>query len=125
MKVRHIAAALTLATLTATGVASIDLAARQTAAVPDAMFAPLKWRPVGPMRAGRTCSVSGHRSQPFTFYIGVCNGGVWKTTDAGTTWTPIFDDQPTQSIGAVAVAPSDPVLDVEYRVAGLHRRLEA
>ncbi len=121
MKVRHIAAALTLATLTAAGVASIDLAARQTAAVPDAMFAPLKWRPVGPMRAGRTCSVSGHRSQPFTFYIGVCNGGVWKTTDAGTTWMPIFDDQSTQSIGAVAVAPSDPNVIYVGSGEGLHR----
>ena len=64
------------------------------------------------MRGGRTCTGAGHRRQPFTFYIGACNGGVWKTTDAGTTWIPIFDDQPTQSIGAIAIAPSDPERDL-------------
>ena len=47
-------------------------------------------------------------SQPFTFYMGMVNGGVWKTINAGRTWTPIFDDQPTGSIGSIAVAPSDP-----------------
>ncbi len=56
-----------------------------------AMFEGLRWRPIGPMRASRTCTVAGHKSHPYTFYMGVCNGGVWKTTDAGTTWTPIFD----------------------------------
>ena len=68
----------------------------------------MQWRTIGPYRASRTSAAAGHRSQPFTFYIGVVNGGVWKTTDAGRTWTPIFDDQPTGSIGAIAVAPSDP-----------------
>ena len=68
----------------------------------------MRWRNVGPYRGGRTKAAAGHPSQPYTFYIGVCNGGVWKTTDAGRTWTPIFDDQPTGSIGSVAVAPSDP-----------------
>ncbi len=100
---------------------SPDITARQGAAVPSAMFAPLTWRPVGPMRAGRTCSLSGHKDQPFTFYIGVCNGGVWKTNDAGTTWTSLFDEQPTQSIGAVAVAPSDPSIIYVGSGEGLHR----
>ena len=68
----------------------------------------MKWRSIGPHRASRTRAAAGHRSQPFTFYTAAVNGGVWKTTDAGRTWTPIFDDQPTGSIGTVVVAPSDP-----------------
>src|SRR5207248_11593446 len=72
------------------------------------LFQELRWRSVGPHRGGRTKSAAGVASQPNVFYIGVCNGGVWKSTDYGRTWNPIFDDQPTGSIGAVAVAPSDP-----------------
>jgi photosystem II stability/assembly factor-like uncharacterized protein len=68
----------------------------------------LKWRHVGPFRGGRTVGATGVPQQPNVFYVGVNNGGVWKTNDYGRTWTPIFDGQPTQSIGAVAVAPSDP-----------------
>ena len=63
---------------------------------------------IGPFRAGRTVGAVGIPSQPNVFYIGVNNGGVWKTTDAGRTWQPIFDDQPTGSIGDIAIAPSNP-----------------
>lgn len=68
----------------------------------------LQWRCIGPFRAGRTVGAVGIPSQPNVFFIGVNNGGVWKTTDYGRTWQPIFDDQPTGSIGDIAVAPSDP-----------------
>ena len=68
----------------------------------------MRWRPIGPFRGGRTKAITGVPSQPSVFYAGAVNGGVWKTNDYGRTWTPIFDDQPTGSIGAIAVAPSDP-----------------
>src|ERR1044072_6797890 len=68
----------------------------------------MKWRMIGPFRAGRTVGATGVPGQPNVFYIGVNNGGVGKTTDYGHTWKQIFDDQPTGSIGALAVAPSQP-----------------
>lgn len=70
--------------------------------------ASLHWRQIGPTRAGRARALSGVPSQPNVFYIGFDNGGVWRSTDYGSTWIPIFDSQPTGSIGAIAVAPSDP-----------------
>src|SRR6185312_8662357 len=68
----------------------------------------MRWRSIGPLRAGRTRAAVGVPSQPNVFYIGAVNGGVWKTTDFGRSWNPIFDDQPTGSIGYIVVAPSDP-----------------
>ncbi len=68
----------------------------------------MRWRMVGPFRGGRTVAAVGIPAQPNVFYIGVNNGGVWKSTDYGRIWTPIFDSQPTGSIGAIAIAPSDP-----------------
>ena len=72
------------------------------------LFNEMHWRMIGPFRGGRTKAAAGIPSQPNVFYIGVVNGGVWKTTDYGRIWRPIFDDQPTGSIGAIAVALSDP-----------------
>ncbi|HEX7902971.1 MAG TPA: hypothetical protein VF487_03750 [Chitinophagaceae bacterium] len=71
-------------------------------------FNSMQWRMIGPHRGGRTVGAVGVPQQPNVFYIGVNNGGVWKTTDYGRTWFPIFDDQPTGSIGDIAVAPSNP-----------------
>jgi photosystem II stability/assembly factor-like uncharacterized protein len=74
---------------------------------PD-LYGGLRWRMIGPFRGGRTVAATGVPSQPNVFFVAASNGGVWKTTDYGRTWVPIFDDQPTGSVGALAVAPSDP-----------------
>ena len=71
-------------------------------------YAGLRWRMIGPFRAGRVNGVSGVPGQPTTFYFGSVGGGVWKTTNAGRTWKPVFDTQPIASIGAIGVAPSSP-----------------
>ncbi len=76
---------------------------------------------IGPFRGGRTRAACGVPSQPNVFYMGQVNGGVWKSDDYGRTWTPIFDHQPTQSIGAIAVAPSDPNIIYVGSGEGLHR----
>ena len=101
---------------------AVGLIPRATAQpVPPNLYQHLTWRMIGPYRAGRTVGATGVPGRPGVFYVGVNNGGVWKTTDYGRTWHPIFDDQPTSSIGDLAVAPSNP--DVLYvgTGEGLHR----
>ena len=68
----------------------------------------LRWRMIGPFRGGRSIAVSGVEGDPNTYYFGAVGGGVWKTTNGGITWKPIFDSQPIASIGALAVASSNP-----------------
>ena len=72
------------------------------------LYSEMHWRSIGPSRAGRARAVAGVPSQPNVAYIGFDNGGVWRSTDYGSTWHPLFDTQRTGSIGAIAVAPSDP-----------------
>ncbi|MGA8092937.1 MAG: hypothetical protein WB823_01605 [Steroidobacteraceae bacterium] len=72
------------------------------------LFSQMQWRPIGPLRAGRGRAVAGVPSEPNIFYIGTDDGGVWKSTDYGNSWQPIFDQEPTSSIGAIAVSVSDP-----------------
>jgi photosystem II stability/assembly factor-like uncharacterized protein len=85
------------------------------------MYQSLHWRMIGPFRAGRTVGATGIPGKQNVFYIGVNNGGVWRSSDFGLTWVPIFDDQPTGSIGALAVAPSDPNIIYVGSGEGLQR----
>ncbi|HEY3112603.1 MAG TPA: twin-arginine translocation signal domain-containing protein, partial [Gemmatimonadaceae bacterium] len=74
---------------------------------PD-LYSGLRWRMLGPFRGGRVAAATGVPGRPNEFYFGAVNGGVWKTIDGGRVWFPIFDGQSTASIGAIAVATSDP-----------------
>jgi photosystem II stability/assembly factor-like uncharacterized protein len=78
------------------------------AQVDEKLFSDMKWREIGPMRAGRTRALAGVPSEPATFYLGAVNGGVWKTTDAGATWHSVWDKESSGSIGSIAVSLSDP-----------------
>jgi photosystem II stability/assembly factor-like uncharacterized protein len=74
----------------------------------SSLYSGLRWRMIGPFRGGRVNAVSGVIGQPDTFYFGSVGGGLWKSSNAGRTWTPVFDSQPVASIGAIGVAPSNP-----------------
>ncbi len=86
-----------------------------------ALYQELRWRSIGPFRAGRTVAIAGVPSQPNVFYMAPNNGGVWKTTDAGRIWAPIFDGQPTGSIGVLTIAPSNPEIIYVGSGEGLRR----
>jgi photosystem II stability/assembly factor-like uncharacterized protein len=81
----------------------------------------LRWRNIGPFRGGRVRAIAGVPSQPNVFYFAQVNGGVFKTIDYGRTWQPIFDDQPTGSVGAIAVSISNPDIIYVGSGEGLHR----
>ena len=108
------ATCLFLAALSTSAMATLPAQAVDPAAA-------MHWRSIGPTRAGRARALAGVPSQPNVFYIGFDNGGVWRSTDYGSTWLPLFDDQPTGSIGAIAVAPSDPNIIYVGSGAGIIR----
>jgi len=105
-----------LALLALTGTFRILASPESSTPISPKFFEALRWRSVGPFRGGRVLPVTGVRGQPSIFYSGSVGGGIWKTNDAGRTWNPIFDSQSIASIGAIAVAPSEP--DIIYVGSG-------
>ncbi|HEY9425599.1 MAG TPA: glycosyl hydrolase, partial [Gemmatimonadaceae bacterium] len=84
-------------------------------------YSEMRWRGIGPTRSGRARALDGVASEPNVFYVGFDNGGVWRSTDYGSTWHPLFDEQSTGSIGAIAVAQSDPNIIYVGSGAGIIR----
>src|SRR5260370_262369 len=76
-------------------------------AIDEKLFSGMQWRQIGPFRGGRALAIEGVPGEPDTYYFGAVAGGVWKTTDGGANWKPLFDKAGISSIGALAVAPSD------------------
>jgi len=85
-----------------------SFAQQNSQTIDPSQYSAMRWRLIGPHRAGRVTSVAGVPGDPAVYYMGTPGGGVWKTTDGGNVWKPIFDDQRVASIGAIAVAPSNP-----------------
>jgi len=110
--------AISVALLCAVGAFVYTASAQQ---YPTNLYQEMQWRMIGPFRGGRTRAVAGVPSQPNVFYIGAVDGGVWKSTDYGRIWEPIFDGQPSQSIGAIAVSPSNPQIIYVGSGEGLQR----
>src|SRR5215510_10877482 len=96
-------------------VAAASFADAQSGGVPVDTYRRLHWRTIGP-EGNRFTSAAGIPGDPLTYYVGAASGGIWKTTDGGTTWASLFDAQPVQSIGSLAVARSDP--NIVWAVTG-------
>lgn len=97
-------------------VATSPLCAQGVSFDPQLVHA-LQWRNIGPNRGGRSITAAGSQTRPYEYYFGATGGGVWKTTDGGTTWSPVTDGQlRSSSVGAIAVAPSNP--DIVYAGMG-------
>ncbi|MCH7991489.1 MAG: glycosyl hydrolase [Gemmatimonadetes bacterium] len=109
-----------LLALSTLGATAEDIAAQEADVVVDStLYSAMQWRGIGPFRGGRSVASTGIPSDPLTYYFGTVGGGVWKTTDAGTTWANVTDGQlATSSVGAIAVAESDP--NVVYVGMGEH-----
>ena len=106
------------------GTTATQRALAQTSSTPPydpSLYAELRWRCIGPFRGGRTVAITGVNQQPGVFYMAQVNGGVWKSDDFGNTWHPIFDEQPSGSVGAIAVAPGDPNIIYVGSGEGLQR----
>lgn len=102
---RPVRIVLCLAIVLFTGMMAAGIARAQQ--IPDSLYSEMKWRMIGPFRAGKVNAVAGVPENPGVYYFGADGGGVWKTTDGGTVWKPIFDKEPVASIGALALAPSN------------------
>jgi photosystem II stability/assembly factor-like uncharacterized protein len=106
------------------GTTTTQRALAQTSATPaydPSLYSELRWRCIGPFRGGRTVAITGVHQRPGVFYMAQVNGGVWKSDDFGNTWHPIFDEQPSGSVGAIAVAPGDPNIIYVGSGEGLQR----
>ena len=108
-------AAIAAAALLAVSAALTPLSAQELT------FGEMRWRQIGPTRAGRARAVAGIPAQPNVAFAGFDNGGLWRSTDYGSNWVPIFDDQPTGSIGAIGIAPSNPAIIFIGSGAGIIR----
>ena len=101
---------LVAAALIAVVLAAPSSAQQMGQPIDPSIYSGMRWRLIGPHRAGRVSAVAGIPGDPATFYMGTPGGGVWKTTDSGEVWTPIFDQERVASIGALAIAPSNPAI---------------
>jgi len=110
--------ALAIAALLAPGSPAQQQAAPQ---YDPSLFSEMRWRCIGPFRGGRTVAIAGIPDQPSVYYMAAVNGGIWKTDDAGRTWQPIFDGESSGSVGALALAPSNPEIIYAGSGEGLQR----